>query len=42
VAAPAASRNVSTAGMVVDLVALAAALVGAVILALELFVKTKG
>ena len=43
---PAARANIAEilvrAGMVVDLVALAAALVGAVILALELFVKTKG
>jgi len=42
VAAPVANRTVGKAAAAFDVFALAASLVGAVLLALELFVKSKG
>ena len=42
VAAPVANRNVGKVAAAFDVLALAASLVGAVFLALELFVKSKG
>ena len=41
-ATPIASRNVGNVAAAFDVLALAASLVGAVLLALELFVKSKG